>query len=377
MMESSITGSIAGAGRGGSPNGAGGSNRASGNGSNVPGDNSAPNSHTTPGNAGYTTPSNTAYAVETRGLTRRFGSFVAVDNLTMHVPRGQIFGFLGPNGSGKSTTIRMLTGLLEPSAGEAWVVGHDVRRNPERVKESIGYMSQAFSLYRDLTVLENLDFFGGIYGLSGRELKARRDYVIDVVGIRAYSNREAGKLSGGWKQRLALAAALIHDPQLIFLDEPTAGIDPVARRELWDLLFELAAAGRTLFVTTHYMDEAERCDCIAYIYNSRLMIWGTPAELKRLPEVCPPGQRRVAVATETPSAALKALKEMPGVIDATLVEAEVHLFMDGSVADSQVGLWLEKQGLVAGRLRSIEPSLEDVFVVVTRNRKATEGGMQL
>src|SRR5207253_2901680 len=199
---------------------------------------------------------------------------------------------------------------------------HDIIRDSEAVKRSIGYMNQAFSLYRDLTVDENLTFFGGIYGLRGPDLKRRKEEVVDLVGIRDYLDRRSGLLSGGWKQRLALAAALIHEPDLVFLDEPTAGIDPVARRNLWDLLFDLAGAGKTLFVTTHYMDEAERCNEIAYIYLSKLMVKGTPAELKELPEVRPAGTRRVAVSTSHAPLGLAALKKQPWALDATLVESE-------------------------------------------------------
>ncbi len=305
-------------------------------------------------------------AIELRGLTRRFGPFTAVDDLTFDVPKGAIFGFLGPNGSGKSTCIRMLCGVLEPSAGTASVNGFDVTRQPDQVKRTIGYMSQSFSLYRDLTVHENLAFFGGVYGLRGEDLKRRMRDVIDLVGIGGYVDRRAGLLSGGWKQRLALAASLIHEPDLVFLDEPTAGIDPVARRDLWGLLFELAGRGKTLFVTTHYMDEAERCDRIGYINLSKLMVLGTPNELKALPEVSPSGTRRVSVACEQPPLALAALKREPFAIDATLVESEVHMLIpedtdDGSVLDA-----LRRQGLGAPGLRHIQPSLEDVFVTLTR-----------
>jgi ABC-type multidrug transport system ATPase subunit len=286
------------------------------------------------------------------------------------VERGSIFGFLGPNGSGKSTCIRMLCGLLEPSAGTATVNGHDIIRESEGVKRSIGYMNQAFSLYRDLTVSENLDFFGGIYGLTGSRLARRRDEVISLVGISPYLDRRAGLLSGGWKQRLALAAALIHEPDLVFLDEPTAGIDPVARRDLWDLLFHLAGLGKTLFVTTHYMDEAERCDQIAYIYLARLMVLGTPNELKALPEVSPEGTRRASVASLRPALALAALKKQPFALDATLVESEVHLLMPTETEDEAVMKALRDSGLEGIAIRQIEPSLEDVFVTLTRKLAA-------
>lgn len=306
-------------------------------------------------------------AIEAQGLTRRFGEFTAVDKVDLTVPQGSIFGFLGPNGSGKSTCIRMLCGVLEPTDGRATVNGFDVPGQSEEVKRSIGYMSQSFSLYRDLSATENLEFFGGIYGLRGKKLKDRMDEVIQLVGLQNYLAQPSATLSGGWKQRLALAAALLHEPPLIFLDEPTAGIDPVARRSLWDLLFELAGAGKTLFVTTHYMDEAERCSQIAYIYLSKIMIRGTPLELKKLKEVSPPGTRRVSVATDDPPRGLMALKGLEFVRDATLVESEIHLLMDESVDDSSVAEAMVGAGLKANEIRHIDPSLEDVFVTVTRS----------
>ena len=305
--------------------------------------------------------------IETRDLTKKFGDLVAVDKLDLDVSKGSIFGFLGPNGSGKSTVIRMLCGVLEPTSGTATVNGFDVRTQSEDVKRTIGYMSQAFSLYKDLTVDENLTFFGGIYGLKGARLKQRKADVINLVGLGPYVERPSGLLSGGWKQRLALAAALIHEPELVFLDEPTAGIDPVARRDLWDLLFQLAGEGKTLFVTTHYMDEAERCSQIAYIYLSKLMVKGTPHELKLLKEVTPPGTRRISVETEWPAAALKVVKAIPCVHDATLMEAEIHLLIDVDAKDSQILDPLAAAGFPSKGARAIEPSLEDVFVTLTRS----------
>jgi len=305
--------------------------------------------------------------IEAKGLTRRFGSFTAVDHVDLVVKAGSIYGFLGPNGSGKSTVIRMLCGVLQPTEGEATVNGFNVRTETESIKRSIGYMSQAFSLYRDLTPAENLDFFGGIYGLKGKHLKERIDAVVELVGLRKYMEQPSGTLSGGWKQRLALAAALIHEPPLIFLDEPTAGIDPVARRSLWDLLFDLSGQGKTFFVSTHYMDEAERCSQIGYIYLSKLILKGTPVELKAMPEVSPAGTRRVSVETDNPSMSLRALKSMKGVRDATLVEAEVHLLIDTGTPDSAIQSALSEAHLPPSAVRSIEPSLEDVFVTVTRS----------
>ena len=305
--------------------------------------------------------------IHTESLTRRFGDFVAVDNLSIEVPKGSIFGFLGPNGSGKTTLIRMLCGVLVPSEGQATVNGFDVRTQSEDVKRSIGYMSQSFSLYRDLSVSENLEFFGGIYGLEKQKIQKRKQELMDLTGLGPYSDRLSGQLSGGWKQRLALACALIHEPPLVFLDEPTAGIDPVARRSLWDLLFVLASQGVTFFVTTHYMDEAERCDKIGYIYLSKLMVLGTPEELKALPAVTPDGTRRLSIAAEHAPQGLAVLRKIDGVLDSTLVEAEIHIVVRKNVPESALVKALEDAGHPVRQVREIEPSLEDVFVTLTRS----------
>ena len=309
--------------------------------------------------------------LQTEHLTKTFGNFTAVNDLSITVNRGEIYGFLGPNGSGKSTTIRMLCGLLLPTSGKAQIAGFDVWSQSERIKGSIGYMSQIFSLYKDLSVKENIEFFGSVYGLKGKELSKRRDFVISVTNLQPFINRESGKLSGGWKQRVALACALVHDPQIIFLDEPTAGIDPVARRELWDLLFELSAMGKTLFVTTHYMDEAERCSNIAYIYNSKLMVQGTPQELKVLPEISPTNGKRISIEVLEPSIALNVLKNTEDIWDATLVEGQLHVFMPKDLDYQKILQKLTSSGVhINGDIKEINPSLEDVFVILTRNRKA-------
>ena len=227
--------------------------------------------------------------IECENLTKRFGHFTAVDHVSFSVAKGSIFGFLGPNGSGKSTVIRMLCGLLEPSAGRGRIAGFDVARETPQIKSMIGYMSQKFSLYDELTVHENLQFYGRLYGLSGAALQTRYDELIALAHLEPYRQRRAALLSGGWRQRLAMACALVHKPTVLFLDEPTAGIDPVARRELWDLLFEFSSLGMTLFVTTHYMDEAERCSHVGYIHMSKLVVCGLPddrSEERRVGKEC-------------------------------------------------------------------------------------------
>src|SRR5438309_2945043 len=233
--------------------------------------------------------------IESEGLTKRFGNFTAFDHVSFAVAKGSIFGFLGPNGSGKSTVIRMLCGILEPSEGNARVAGIDVVQAADHLKGTIGYMSQKFSLYDELTTTENLVFYSRLYGLKGAALKQRIGELIALTHLDPYVTRRAALLSGGWRQRLAMACALVHKPGVLFLDEPTAGIDPVARRELWDLLFEFSSMGMTLFVTTHYMDEAERCSHVGYIDMSKLVVCGVPDDLKLVPSVNPPGTKRLDV----------------------------------------------------------------------------------
>jgi ABC-type multidrug transport system ATPase subunit len=303
--------------------------------------------------------------IECEGLTKRFGAFTAVDHVSFSVGRGSIFGFLGPNGSGKSTVIRMLCGILEPSEGTARVGGHDVVRETDSIKQMIGYMSQKFSLYDELTVDENLIFAGKLYGLSGRALAQRRDELITITHLKPYIDRRAQLLSGGWRQRLAMACSLMHKPRVLFLDEPTAGIDPVARRELWDLLFEFAGEGMTLFVTTHYMDEAERCDHVGYIYMSKLIVWGEPDELKRTPEVNPPGTRRLDVTCDHVTTALQAVRQLDGVRSATVFGQSMHLLVDQKVTQDKIDNRLRGVGISHAEIHEIGPSLEDVFVTLS------------
>ena len=311
----------------------------------------------------------TAIGIDVRHVSKHFGSVQALNDVTLQVPRGEIFGLLGPNGSGKSTLIRILCGLLQPTSGDATVDALDVRTQGEEVRQRIGYVSQAFSLYRDLTVDENLDFFSSIYRLRGAEREERKEWAIELTHIGPYRSRLAGALSGGWKQRLALAAALMHRPRVLFLDEPTAGIDPVARRELWDLLFGLAGEGVTMFVTTHYMDEAERCGTVAYLYLSRLIVNGHPETLKQLPDVTPAGMRRVEVECREGVASLMAsARTLPYVKASTIFGTSLHLLVDQSVSNQKIDDDLEAFGISSVAVRDIAPTLEDVFVRLTEVR---------
>ncbi len=306
-----------------------------------------------------------APAIVADNLTIRFGNFTAVDKVSFTVQPGEIFGFLGPNGSGKTTIIKALCGLLAPTEGGGGILGMDIRKHSSEIKRKIGYMSQKFSLYSDLTVMENLDFYGGVYGLKGAALARRKEEVLDLASLHPYLERRAGALSGGWKQRLALACAIIHEPKVLFLDEPTAGIDPVARRELWDLLFRLSGQGVTFFVTTHYMDEAERCGRVGYIYLSKLIALGTIDELTALPEVSPQGSARIEVACGSPSAALTLVKGLPFVIEATIFGQFIHVLLTGADGPAALARELKNAGFPDAEMRPIKPSLEDVFVTLT------------
>jgi ABC-type multidrug transport system ATPase subunit len=286
------------------------------------------------------------------------------------VEKGEIFGFLGPNGSGKTTVIKMLTGLLPLSGGSAHVEGLDVRTDSEAVRERIGYMSQNFSLYYDLTVEENLRFYGRIYSLEPARLKRRMEEIIQLNGLGPYLKRLAAQLSGGWKQRLALGCAMLHEPQLLFLDEPTAGIDPVARRQLWDLLFELSGHGITFFVTTHYMDEAERCSHVAYIYYGKLIADGTPDSLRQLPEVQPDGTRRVEFTAPEVTRALRLARGIPGIRSATIFGQSVHALVDENLSLDGLRRELAENGIAVDEIRPLAPSLEDVFVELTYKQES-------
>ena len=307
--------------------------------------------------------------IEVQNLTKRFGHFTAVDGVSFSVGKGAIFGFLGPNGSGKSTVIRMLCGILAPSGGRASIAGHDVATETEKLKGTIGYMSQKFSLYDELTVTENLLFYGRLYGLKGAVLRQRMDELIALTHLAPYLGRRAALLSGGWRQRLAMACCLMHKPTVLFLDEPTAGIDPVARRELWDLLFEFSSQGITLFVTTHYMDEAERCSHVGYIYLSKLIVCGEPDDLKQLPEVNPAGARRLDVTCDHVTVGLQAVRRLPGVRSATVFGQSMHLLVEDGVSEQGIHQRLAEVNIQNADIRPIAPSLEDVFVTLTAEQE--------
>jgi ABC-type multidrug transport system ATPase subunit len=309
-------------------------------------------------------------AISAEHLVRRFGKFTAVNDVSFRVEQGEIFGFLGPNGSGKTTVIKMLTGLLPLSSGSAQVEGLDVRTDSESIRERVGYMSQNFSLYDDLTVGENLQFYGRIYSLEPARLKRRIDEIIALNNLGPYFNRLAAQLSGGWKQRLALGCAMLHEPQLLFLDEPTAGIDPVARRQLWDLLFELSGHGITFFVTTHYMDEAERCNHVAYIYFGKIIADGTPNSLRELPEVQPHGTLRVEITTPEVTRALRFARQIPGIRSATIFGQSIHALIDDHFDLHELREELLKNGIAVAEVRPLAPSLEDVFVELTNKHQA-------
>jgi len=298
-------------------------------------------------------------AVRARDLTRTFGAFVAVDHLNFEIPSGAVWGFLGPNGAGKSTTIRMLCGILSPTAGGADVLGYDVARDPEAIKARIGYMSQRFSLYDDLTVDENLAFFAGVYGLSRPEARDRSAEWIARADLRGRERALAGTLSGGWKQRLALGCAVLHRPRMVFLDEPTSGVDPVSRREFWDLIGQFAEDGVTVMVTTHYMDEAEHCDTLAFIFGGRIIAMGTPDEIERREM----SGALFEIMTAQYGMALDALSHVPEVHEAALFGRAIHVTVqDPDTAIPAIRKALADRGVLVDTVRPVAPSLEDAFV---------------
>ncbi len=310
-------------------------------------------------------------AVHLDKLVKRFGDFVAVDNVSLDVTPGEIFGFLGPNGAGKSTTIRILCGLLGPTSGSATVAGFDVATQPEKIRENIGYMSQKFSLYGDLTVDENIEFFGGIYGVPDKKLAERRDYVLKMAGLGERHDTMTNLLSGGWKQRLALGCAILHEPPILFLDEPTSGVDPVARRDFWDLIYQLSAAGHTIFVTTHYMDEAEYCHRIALMYAGRVIALGSPEELKKsLGE-----GHLLQLECSDLLGAMTELERQPEVEDVAVFGSGLHVKVENAQqAIPKIRETLAGANIDISVLDPIEPTMEDVFVSLIEDEEEKKNG---
>ncbi|HEX5716609.1 MAG TPA: ABC transporter ATP-binding protein [Thermoanaerobaculia bacterium] len=296
-------------------------------------------------------------AVEVQELTRTFGDFVAVDRVSFSVAKAEVFGFLGPNGAGKTTTIKMLTGLVPPTSGKGHVAGYDIRTERRRIKLHIGYMSQLFSLYADLTVEENIAFFSGLYGVPGERKAERRDWVLRMAGLADQRGRLTGELSLGWKQRLALGCAVLHEPPVLFLDEPTSGVDPISRRSFWDLIYALASAGTTVFVTTHYMEEAEYCDRLALMNRGRLIALDTPAKLRE-------GFRQplLEVRTGAGAKAAELLEGTPGVLGAGLFGRAIHVTLRPGTDHDEIRRRLDEHGISVDSIEEISPSLEDVFI---------------
>ena len=308
-------------------------------------------------------------SVVCENLVKRFGDFVAVDRLNLAVTKGEVFGFLGPNGAGKSTTIRMLCGLIKPTSGRASVAGFDVAREPESVRQNIGYMSQRFSLYNDLKVIENLRLFAGLYSVPSAKLKDRIEWALEMANLKGQENLITGTLPGGWKQRLALGCAVLHQPAILFLDEPTSGVDPISRRQFWDLIQKMAEEGVTIFVTTHYMEEAEYCNRLALIFRGKMVALGTPSALKRDSMT----GELLLVECDPLGAAVEALQQAPGVMDAAVFGNALHLVVENAAAaQPHIREFLEADGVRISRIEKIRPTLEDVFVSLTTTRGAME-----
>ena len=307
--------------------------------------------------------------LEVQGLTKKFGDFTAVDRVSFTVEPGEVFGYLGPNGSGKTTTIRMLCGLITPTEGTAKILGTDVIKEPEKVKPQIGYMSQKFSLYNDLTVLENLQFYAGVYDVPESEEKKRIDEILHLAGLEKRTDSPTIELSGGWRQRLALGCAMVHRPKLMFLDEPTSGVDPVARREFWDLIYQLAAGGTTIFITTHYMDEAEHCNRVAFMYRSKLMALDTPAGLKSTYLHGAAWDLDTNPLLET----VDELSHTDGVAQASLHGDRAHVILDSKTwSPASLTKYLAGKGITVNSIETVQSTLEDVFTLLAHRGKTGE-----
>jgi ABC-2 type transport system ATP-binding protein len=310
-------------------------------------------------------------SVVIEGLVKRFGNFVAVDHITMETSSGEIFGFLGPNGAGKSTTIRMLCGLLKPSAGRALVAGYDVAQKPESVRQNIGYMSQKFSLYNELKVIENLRLFAGLYNVPRKVVGERIEWALQMADLKGQEGKITGDLPGGWKQRLALGCAVLHRPPIVFLDEPTSGVDPISRRRFWELIYGMATEGVTVFVTTHYMEEAEYCNRLALIYRGKMVAMGTPTELK---QKSMKGEL-LLVECEPLGTAMDLLQSTPGVLDVAVFGSALHLVVSrAETVEPQIRSHLSGGGIQVTKIEKIRPTLEDVFVALTRGSDGAEKG---
>jgi ABC-2 type transport system ATP-binding protein len=310
-------------------------------------------------------------SVAVEDLVKRFGDFVAVDRINLETKKGEIFGFLGPNGAGKSTTIRMLCGLLTPTSGRAIVAGYDVRQKPESVRQNIGYMSQKFSLYNDLKVIENLRLFAGLYNVPPSVLKERIDWALQTANLKGQEDLITGTLPGGWKQRLALGCAVLHRPPIIFLDEPTSGVDPISRRQFWDLIYQMAHDGVTVFVTTHYMEEAEYCNRLALIFHGKMVALGTPSELKKKSMK----GELLLVECDSLGAAVEALQSAPGVLDAAVFGNALHLVVpQADSAVPELKGYLAEHNITVSKIEKIRPTLEDVFVSLTTERGSSKKG---
>ncbi len=326
-------------------------------------------------NSGAAYPGKAGWAVEVEDLVKMFGNFCAVDHISLKIRGGEIFGFLGPNGAGKSTVIRILCGLLRPTSGSGTVHGLDVATKSEEIRKNIGYMSQKFSLYDDLTVTENIDFFSGIYSVPKAKRKDRREYALHMADLEERRYTLTKLLPGGWKQRLALACAILHEPPILFLDEPTSGVDPIARRSFWELIYQLSEAGHTIFLTTHYMDEAEYCHRLALINTGKVVASGTPASLKAEMN----SYALFQLETSDVSESMTMLKTKPGIMDVAVFGGGLHVTVTDAVqTPSQIREWLTERDIKVHRLERITPSMEDVFVAVVqeRERDAREGRVE-
>jgi len=308
-------------------------------------------------------------AVEVHDLERRFGNFIAVNRVSFKVAKGQIFGFLGPNGAGKSTTIRMLCGLLAPSSGSGSVAGFDIRTQSEKIKANIGYMSQKFSLYDDLTVEENINFYSGIYRIPREKKKERKEWVIEMAGLTEHRHSRTSILSGGWKQRLALGCAVLHEPSILFLDEPTSGVDPISRRQFWDLIYDLSGKGVTIFVTTHYMEEAEYCDRLGLIYRGELIAIGTPESLKTEQMT----DDVLEVQCSRPQEVMALIAKLPHVKEVAIFGKKLHVVTDAYEKTLRlISATLSEQGSSIEKMERVVPSMEDVFVSLIERRDRAE-----